>query len=498
MQTLRAETPYASLIGRKLEKGAAFLGVPYAAPPTGAGRFRPPEPIAHVDGEVEALRAGPAPCQIVRPTALSAGPGPTGEDCLTLNVWTPGADDARRPVLVHLFGGGFEGGAAFGGLQDAESLAARGDVVVVRVGFRVGVLGFLHLGAVWGEPYAAGNVGLLDAIAALEWVRRNIAGLGGDPDNVTVFGVSSGAFMIAGLFAAPAARGLFRRAWMQSGSASRIVGLDAAAELASRFLGELGVRTSDQAALEALTVEQILAAQEAITMRDLGARNAPGAPILGIVVDGQTVTEHPLAVFARGDARDRPIVLGATRDEARLWFALGLMQAPESEGALVAEMARFAGAERAPGLLAAYRAMYPAADLERLRERFLTDAVYRVPAWRTALAQAAAGGAAWRYEFGWAPVAGDGKFGAAHGFDEPFVWGVTDPAAAPLLAGAGPDAASLAAELSGALLAFARTGSPGWPAVAPDAAVCRDFPGGLRGQADAAPLLAAWEGINRG
>jgi para-nitrobenzyl esterase len=496
MQTLRAETPYAPLIGRQTKGGAAFLGIAYAAPPTGAGRFRPPQPILRAGAPVEALRPGPSPCQIVRPSGPALGP--IGEDCLTLNVWTPAADNACRPVLVHLFGGGFEGGSAYGGLQDAESLAARGDVVVVRVGFRVGVLGFLHLGAAWGEPYAAGNVGLLDAIAALEWVRRNIAGLGGDPDNVTVFGVSSGAFMIAGLFAAPAARGLFHRAWMQSGSASRVVGLDAAAELATRFLRQLGIRTGDQAALEAVTVEQILAAQDAITMSDLGARNAPGVPILGIVVDGLTVSEHPRDVFARGGARDRPVVLGATRDEARLWFALGLMQAPESEAVLVAEMARYAGADRAPGLLAAYRAMYPDAELERLRERFLTDAVYRIPAWRTALAQAAAGGAAWRYEFSWEPVAGDGKFGAAHGFDEAFVWGVTDPAVAPLLVGAGPDAASLAMELSGALLAFAHTGTPGWPAVMPDAAAWRDFPGDVQGPSGAAPLLAAWDGIIRG
>jgi para-nitrobenzyl esterase len=145
------------------------------------------------------------------------------EDCLNLNVWTPSADEARRPVLVHVFGGGFERGSASEGLYDAAALVAQSSAPVVRVNFRIGALGFLFLADSFNEPLGASNLGVQDLIAALEWVRDNIAALGGDPDKVTLFGHSSGAFMIASLFAAPASRGLFARAWLQSGSASRVL-----------------------------------------------------------------------------------------------------------------------------------------------------------------------------------------------------------------------------------------------------------------------------------
>lgn len=490
--TISADTPYGRLIGRRTPGGAAFLGIRYAT----QRRFRPPEPLRRAPGGgMEALRPGPAPTQAVRPSAPwapAAAIGAISEDCLTLNVWTPAVDGARRPVLVHVFGGGFQGGSAQGGVQDGEALAARGDAVVVRVNFRLGALGFLHLGAVWGEPYQAGNVALLDLCAALEWVRENVRPLGGDPDNVTLFGLSSGAFMIAALFAAPAARGLFRRAWMQSGAASRIIGRDVAAGQAAEFLAVLGIRPGDAAALAAAEVADILAAQERIVATDLGARNAPGGRTLGIVADGVTVTDHPLAAIGAGAARGVPMVLGMTREEARLWFALGVMQPTASEDDLRQEMARFCGPDRVPALLAAYRAAWPGAAPALLRERFLTDAVYRVPAWRTASAQVAAGGRAYCYEFAWTPPYGNGRLGAAHGFDEPFVWGVADRQRVPFIAGAEAEAAALAEALSATLLRFARADSPGWPS-----GRGRVFPGDPDEPVPPPAILRAWEGIPR-
>jgi para-nitrobenzyl esterase len=491
-------TPYGTLIGRRTPQGYEFLGIPYAEPPVGPLRFRAPMPRPRAVAVVDATVPRPAPWQASGPSLGLFGdtsPKSVSEDCLYLNVWTPAPDEARRPVLFHLFGGGFQRGSATDGVEDAAALSEKGDCVIVRIGFRVGVLGFLHLGDVWGAPYKAGNVGLLDVVAALEWVAENIGALGGDPDNVTVFGLSSGAFMTAALFAVPAARPLFHRAFMQSGSASRVFDRTSAAERARAFLAAAGIAVGDRIALEALPPDRILDAEARILASDLGARNAPGGRALGIVEDGVTVVQHPLEVFRRGICRDKPIVLGSTRDESRMWFSLGVMAIPESLDALAAEMDRFFPG-RGRALLASYCARDPDADLASLRENFLTDAVYRLPAVRTALAHAHSGGAAYLFRFDWTPVGDNARFGAAHGFDEPFVWGVAPRDGLPLMAGS-PNASIIARQMSDALIAFARDGDPGWPPVVAPSPLSRIF----GGQAEVAALddllLAAFEGSDR-
>ena len=491
-------TPYGTLVGRQTPQGCAFLGIPYAEPPVGPLRFRAPIPRRRAEAAVDAIAPRAAPLQAGGPSLGLLGdtaPKSVSEDCLYLNVWTPAPDDSRRPVLVHLFGGGFQRGSATDGVEDAGALAQRGDCVVVRIGFRVGVLGFLHLGGVWGAPYEAGNVGLLDVVAALAWIAENIGALGGDPDNVTVFGLSSGAFMTAALFAVPSARPLFHRAFMQSGSASRIVDRASAAERAREFLAAAGIAVGDRPALEALPPDRILDAEAKILASDLGARNAPGGRALGIVEDGVTVVEHPLRIFRRGICRDKPIVLGSTRDESRMWFSLGVMAIPESMNALAAEMDRFFPG-RGRAILASYRARDPDAGLASLRETFLTDAVYRLPAVRTALAHAEAGGAAYLFRFDWTPAGDNARFGAAHGFDEAFVWGVAPRDTLPLMAGS-PNAAIMARQMSDALIAFARDGDPGWPPVVPQSPLSRIFGGHQEVAALDDLLLAAFEGADR-
>jgi para-nitrobenzyl esterase len=496
--TVSAQATCGLLIGRRTRHGAAFLGVRYAEPPTGPRRFLPPQPIAPAKDPVDAREPGPAPPQIMRPrppwapvSAISA----TSEDCLTLNVWTPAVDGAGRPVLVHVFGGGFQTGSAFGGPQDAEALSAQGDIVVVRVNFRIGALGFLHLGGIWGDRYLAGNLGLLDLVAALEWVAQNIRSLGGDPDKVTVLGLSSGAFMIAALFALPQTRGLFRRAVMQSGSASRIIAAKTAAAMAESFLDRCGVKPGNRKALEALDVATILAAQEAIVEMDLGARNAPGGRTLGVVLDGLTLREHPMVAFERGDRRDAAVILGVTRDEARLWTALGIA-GPVTEETLGSDMVRFAGVERGGKLFAAYRERYPDATFASLRERFLSDGIYIVAAWRTAMAHAKAGGKTFFYEFAWTPPYAAGRLGAAHGFDEPFLWGVADPARVPFVRGAEEEAKRLAECMSTCLVGFVRDGDPGWPPVSETGPSFQVF-GGRQPVEGLSEIAALWSGIDR-
>jgi para-nitrobenzyl esterase len=494
VEQVTVETPYGRLLGNRTSQGCEFLGLRYAEPPVGGRRFRAPVARRRASGSVDARAPGAAPCQPARPPDKPGGII-GDEDCLNLNVYTPDLA-GRRPVLVHAFGGGFETGNASAGFQSGARLAARTGCVVVRINFRIGALGFLHLGDVWGEPYRAGNLGLHDLCAALEWVRENVGALGGDPDNVTLFGLSSGAFMIAALFGVPSSRGLFHRAWLQSGSASRVVGRETAARLAAEFLAGLNVERGDVAALEAVDVARIVEVQQRIVAVDLGERNAPGGRTLGIVDDGETLAEHPLAAIRRGERCDIPILLGTTRDEARAWFARGVTrELPPDE--LRDEITRFVGPAHADRLFRRYRGSSPAGEPARARERFLGDAIYRVPAARTALAQSAADGRSYVCQFAWPSSVLGARFGSAHGHDEPFVWGVTDPERVAYLGG-DPEVPRVADELTDALRQFAASGNPGWPEYRAGALNTRLIGPAERVVRDVdSELLAAWEGVER-
>lgn len=451
--------------GLRDARGDRFLGVPYAEPPTCERRFKPPVARENV-GLVEATRHGFAPPQAVRraPAWAPQGDGfETGEDCLNLNIHTPAADDRRRPVIIHAFGGGFQSGAAQGGYLDDAAFAQHADVVLVRPNMRVGALGFLHLAEAFGPDYSAANRGMLDFIAALRWVHDNIAAFGGDPGNVTLAGMSSGSFTIAALFGVEGLADLYRRAWLMSGPASRIIAPETAAALTADFLERAGVAPGDEAALQGLPVETILSIQEQVLATHLGERNAPGGRTFGIVLDGTSLPRHPLDGLAAGRFSNHQIVTGWTRDEARMWYAFGMMPEVKDRATLIASIARF-HPEDAEHHLAALEAEAPGLSFTQYEERFLSRAIYRDPALKTLAVHRDAGGQGFGYEFAWVPGFENGRLGAAHGFDEPFAFGQLDRVP---LAQDDPAAARLASEMSQALLAFARYGDPGWPASQP-------------------------------
>ncbi|HEY1300120.1 MAG TPA: carboxylesterase family protein, partial [Stellaceae bacterium] len=249
----------------------SFKGVPYGAATGGQNRFRPAQPVEPWAGVREALAyRGHAPQSPNRPkrrpeleTILGpADTTPEGEDCLTLNLWTPGlGDGAKRPVMVWLHGGAFAYGSGNRAVTDGANLARRGDVVVVSVNHRLNIFGFLHLADIAGSDWAhSGNAGVLDLVAALHWVRDNIGAFGGDPGNVTIFGESGGGGKVSVLLAMPAARGLFHRAVIQSGAAIRVSTRERAAALAEAALKELRLGRGDLARLQQLPVEHLLAA----------------------------------------------------------------------------------------------------------------------------------------------------------------------------------------------------------------------------------------------
>lgn len=461
--------------GLRTPEGDRFLGIAYAQSPVGPLRFKPPVPVVHT-GLVDATAVGLAPPQIRRalPAWAPQGDGfETGEDCLNLNIYTPAADGARRPVIVHAFGGGFQTGSANGTFHDEPGFCQRGDVVLVRPNMRVGALGFLHLEGAFGAEYAAANRGMLDFIAALHWVHDNIAAFGGDPENVTLVGMSSGSFTISALFGVDGVDHLYRRAWLMSGPASRIIAADTASALAADFLERVGIAPGDVAALENLPIDTILGVQDQVLATHLGERNAPGGRTFGIVLDGTSLQRHPLDGLASGRFASHQIVTGWTRDEARMWYAFGMMPEVTTRETLQASIARFHPNDAADRL-SALEAELPGLSFTQYEEIFLSRAIYRDPALRTVETHAAAGGQGYAYQFAWVPQFEGGRLGAAHGFDEPFVFGSLGRVP---LARDDADATAISAEMNAALYAFARSGDAPWTACAPSAPYIRQFGG---------------------
>lgn len=448
--------PAGRIEGRMAGAARIFLGIPYGEPPVGPLRWRTPVPVRG-GGRVEATSPGPAPPQHVR-AALDWMPGtrdePMGEDCLNLDVYAPAQRQMSRPVIVHVFGGGFQGGSAGGLGIDGAGFVGLRDCVLVRPNLRIGALGFLHLADAFPDLDAT-NRGMLDLVLALEWVRDNIEAFGGDPERVTLAGTSSGAFTIAALLGCPRAEGLFHAAWLMSGSASRIIDAETASAVTREFLHHADVSPGDITALEGLSIETIGSAQEACLATDLGERNAPGGRTLGIVLDSQTLARHPMDALEEGRGRDVGLVFGSTANEARAWYATGVM--PKADDAMLMETIERFLPKDPPAELRRLRERHPGEDATQLQERYLSEAIYRAPALRSAEAQNMSGGVAATYSFRWAPRGPYASLGAAHGFDESFVFDTS----VPIMTG-DPHAKELRDAMSGNLMHLARSGTPDW------------------------------------
>jgi para-nitrobenzyl esterase len=445
---------------------ASFLGIPYAASPTGPLRFRAPAPARPWDGVREATALGPTPPKPDYPAPLDEllpEPAIPGDDWLNLNVWTPdpapGPGGAGLPVMMWIHGGGFSNGNSALPVYDGHAFARDG-VVLVSINYRLGVDGFALL------PGAPANRGLLDQIAALEWVRDNIAGFGGDPGNVTIFGESAGAMSVTMLLAMPRARGLFARAITQSGSAQAVAD-PADAALVTKELGLTLGREPDAASLATVGMPELIKAQ--IEIRDaLASQPDParfGATIVASalpfipVADGDLVPERPLDAIAAGAGSDVMLLTGTNTEEFRLFLVPTGLAGLLDEPGLVGVLALFGVGPPAAEL---YRANRPAASPGDVLCAVLTDRYFRLPALSVAQARRGAGAApTYLYEFAWpSPVGG---LGACHSLEIPFVFDNLAAEGAEPALGPQPPAA-LAEQMHAAWIGFARGGDPGWPA----------------------------------
>jgi len=464
------ETAAGRVRGRVEAGLAVFRGVPFARPPVGAHRFAPPAAPEPWAGVRDAFTFGAAPPQSTDPLLERLGLFPhvaQSEGCLTLNVWTPACDGARRPVLVWIHGGAFQNGAGSLPLYDARRLAARGDAVVVTLNYRVGALGFLHLAPFPGFD-GASNLGLLDQIAALDFVRAHADRFGGDADNVTVFGESAGAGSLCALLAMPAARGRFRRAIVQSAAPNGMIDAATAAIRTEWFLGHLGA--DDAGALRDASVEDLLAAQHELVLEGPWKMDMPFVP----VVDGATLPRFPVEAIEGGASRDVDLVIGTTDDEMRLYAVFEPPDAISEAEALHRVARELPGAGDAVRVYAAFRELRasrgaphgPADVLWAIQ----SEARLRHHSRQIAEARAAQGRRSFVYRFGWRSPAEHGWLGACHALDLPFTFGNLDAPGMAAFAGGGPAAEALARDWMDAWIAFAHSGDPShaaigtWPA----------------------------------
>jgi para-nitrobenzyl esterase len=451
------------LEGTRQEGLFAFKGVPFAAPPVGERRWLPPQPARPWQGVLQARQFGRAAPQ----NPMLGGPGPEGEpepqseDCLYLNIWSPGLDNKRRPVMVWIHGGAFSIGSGSSPMYEGSVLARRNDVVVVTVNYRLNLLGFLNLReATGGRIPATGNEGLLDQVAALKWVQKHIAAFGGDPDNVTIMGESAGSMSIACLLTMPAAKGLFHKAILESGVGTTTVPLEKAAEVGRLFLEVTGISGDDVEALHALTVEQLLATEINLRRRMASPWEPMRITVTAPVIDGEVMAQMPTHAIAEGAAKDIPMIIGSNRDEWKLF----LMGEPHKEKIDRAQIVERLGHVIPSKYVKDIVEHYYQARSQRgddtspleLLSAINTDVMFRIPALQMVEAQQKHNPAVFNYLFTYmSPVFG-GVLGACHALEMGFVFATHDER----FCGAGPEADKLSETVQDAWTSFARTGNP--------------------------------------
>ncbi|MDP1803542.1 MAG: carboxylesterase/lipase family protein [Acidimicrobiales bacterium] len=461
--------------GKSDEGGVqVFRGVPFAAAPVGGLRFAPPARPEPWSGVRAATDFGPVSHQSAMGLGfMGAGSQPQSEDCLSLNVWTPGLDGARRPVMVWFHGGAFILGAGSEPLYDGRRLARRGDVVVVTANYRLGALGYLAHPCLRDKATGAcGNWGLLDQVTALEWVRDNIEAFGGDPGAVTVFGESAGSASVTTLMGTPGARGLFGRVIAESGT-PWVADAEEAKVNAERLAGVLGIDPGDASAWRAVDAPRFVEAQQQLMLAGRegggGLSLDSGMMTFRPTVDGAVLPVSPWEAVAGGAASDVDLLIGTNRDEMKLFNMMDASLAELDDDGLADRLTALINGAEPRRAIEAYRAARAArgepVEASELWPAMVSDQFFRAPAGRFAAAHAAHAAGTYAYLFCWeSPIA---ALGSPHAIELPFVFGTLDTPMIDIFAGTGPEAQRLSDVVQDAWLAFARGGDPSTDGLGP-------------------------------
>jgi para-nitrobenzyl esterase len=415
----------------------------------------------------DARQVGPIAHQF--PTDLEAMQGrmdlPQSEDCLTLNIWTPEADGAHRPVMVWIHGGAYLNGTGAAEWFDGTSFATVGDVVLVTIGY-------LHLADLSANEEGSGNCGLLDQIAALKWVADNIASFGGDPGNITIFGESAGAMSVGVLLGTPTATGLFHRAILQSGAAANVTTAEDATGVATDLMAALGLSPDEDGVtkLRELPASEIMGAYGAVLVShapDMAAARI--VPTFAPVVDGVVLPQEPLQAIRQGASSSVPVMIGTNRDEMEIMRLLDKSIYDFDDDEVERRAANLFG-DLSGEALTLYRGP-ERGTTENVWTAVDTDRLFLMPAIALAEARGAAGGTTWLYLFTWTTTAFGGGMGAVHTLEIPFVFHNFALGASPELTGGPPaHAHALGERMHRTWAEFARHGDPthdGIPAWAP-------------------------------
>ncbi|MFC1946306.1 carboxylesterase/lipase family protein [Chloroflexota bacterium] len=451
--------------GEYQEELYVFKGIPYAEAPVGKLRWLPPQPVKKWEGIRPAKEYGAMAPQIAM-AAPSDSPGspnfgnvPQSEDCLFLNIWTPGLDDKKRPVMFWIHGGGFTIGSGSETFLDSGVLSKRGDIVLVSINYRLGVPGFLNLNEITGGKIpSTGNEGIRDQVAALEWVQENISPFGGNPDNVTIFGFSAGGMSVGTLLALPAAKGKFHKAINRSGAANIVGTLDAAVDITRQYLDIFDLTGNDIDGIRNLTTQQLLDGQQQLSnkLRERSTMALPFNP----VVDGKVLPEMPMIAIRNGSAKNIIHMAGNARDELKSMNAMSPAAKNLDEAGVIERLKSTLPPELVPGLVHAYKESMQRGGITVTPADIMgsinTDNMFRIPTIRLVEAQRDNGANSFNYLFAYKSPAMGGMLGAMHGLDNPFLFGALDPQ----FTGDGLEQQSLAVKLQDSSAAFAYTGNP--------------------------------------